>query len=470
MINDIVKTNAPETANISVYQVGDAVVHERRLVKLEAGKTQILVNGLPVNFVEDSFQVCSVHGPAELKLGSDSFSPAELSVEALLQKSISSQITVQENTSDGVTTYSGTLRFVFGNQVALQTEDGVQLLQLGSRFKLASMPANLRETPTLCLEANATTNGDYTLHSLYETGGLSWSAMYSLFYDAAAGKLKTLQCRVKLSNLSGAKFENVLFHLMTGTNSSRARVAPQQRGLESAKYALASSVSPSALASVESLGDQKMYTLPEALSIEHGQTKRPYLIVKRDIPVRSEYFVDASNYGSVEPSKHSVRVRLRVDNTAENNLGVDLPAGEAAVFQTDTLGNAQKTEHSLSIEQLAAGEELCVEFNTPCSEIKASRQLLSSKEDPETQEEASGEGEQPKAPRYRVEERKLELSNYKDENVCVLVQEELPGCEFEILHSDQRFAEQNLHKGVFVVEVPGNGSRTVTYALKWRVN
>lgn len=468
MSNETVSSLRPDTASISVYQVGDAVVHERRLVTLSKGLNQVLVQGLPANFSEDSFQVCKVDGPAELKLGADSFSPAELGVDTLLRKSIGSRITVQDDSGDTSCSCSGVLRYVFGDKVVLETDDGVQVVQLGSKFKLTCLPAGLRETPTLSVEAHATVGGAYTLHSLYETAGLSWSAMYSLFYDAAAGKFKSLQCRVKLSNTTGAHFDNARFHLLTGTNSSRGRVQAQRGAYETTKFALSAGAAPGAQVSVESLGEQKVYTLPDPLSISHGQTKRPQLIVMREIPVRSEYFVEAAGYRA-DTDKHPVKVRLLVENTSENNLGVDLPAGEAAVFQADQFGQEQKTEHSLSIEQLAVGEELRLELNTPCAEIKAARQLLSLKEDPEQADAESSDSETPKAPRYRTEERKLVVSNFKDENVCVLVQESLPGCEFELLSADQRFAEQTADEGVFIVEVPANGSRTISYTLKWRL-
>lgn len=458
----------PETASISVYKAGDAVIHERRLVQLRQGANQVLIQGLPASFADDSFQVYKVEGPAELKLGADSFSPAELSIENLLKKSVGSQITLREDTRSRALIHKGILRFVQGDQLVLETSEGVQVVKLGTNFTLSEMPAGLRQTPTLSVEANATAAGDYTLHSLYEAGGLSWTAMYSLFYDAVAGKFKTLQCRVKISNNTGANFDNVLVHLLNGTNSSRARSSNQRGAYESvSKFAMTAGAASDMVATVESLGDQKLYTLPDPLSIEHGQTKRPYLIVKRDIPVRSEYFVEPLPYRLGALEKHPVKVRLLVDNSTENNLGVDLPAGEAAIFQTDKLGQEQKTEHSLPIEQLAAGEELRVTLNTPCAELKATRQLVESKEDPEHVNEAADS--ETKEPRYRVEERKLELSNFKDENVCVSVEEELPGVEFEILHSDQRFAQQSLHQGVFIVEVPANGSCSISYGLKWRV-
>ena len=74
----VVRSEKPTSVELTVYQSGDAVVHESRNVELPKGKVTIQLEGLPANFVEDSFEVSDVSGPGAFKLGPDSFQPANL--------------------------------------------------------------------------------------------------------------------------------------------------------------------------------------------------------------------------------------------------------------------------------------------------------------------------------------------------------------------------------------------------------
>ena len=50
-------------------------------------------------------------------------------------------------------------------------------------------------------------------------------------------------------------------------------------------------------AAVESVGEQKMYVLPEALTVENGETKQTALVYAENVPVTPEYFLAEGYYG-----------------------------------------------------------------------------------------------------------------------------------------------------------------------------
>ncbi len=533
----VVRSEKPNSVELTIYQSGDAVVHESRSVDLPEGKVTIQLEGLPANFVEDSFEVSDVSGPGDFKLGPDSFQPANLSSQALLAKAIGHKITLLEQTAQGLIRTTGTLRFVLGNQLVIEDANGIQVLPTPPKFELESIPDGLSATPALSLEPTAFKSGVYLLNSMYETGGLSWAPRYAVFYDDKTGLVTKLRCRVKLSNNTGADFDDAVLKLLAAHNTSRGGGRSQRGGarmasLESAPMAASFGAQADYAdnAEVGSVGEQKIYILPDKLSIKNGETKRPYLVVARDVPVKAELYVPAGYGYHVRTAKEDdqklpVYVRLRLRNDAASNLGSALPSGEVAVFQPDSTGKYQKTDPQLHIGAVAKGEAFKLELATPSSDVKASRRLVSFHQDPEEkepevpvtpegglevqeevgfeggapampsfgmrpavqggpgvgtpgehtrrrQEVAEGAGKKAKKepkPRFRQEQREITVYNFKDRDVQVLVQEQLPH-GFTWLDKTHELAEDSENSGVFTVDVPAGQSVTVGYGIRWKIN
>lgn len=517
-------SSRPDSLELTVYQQGDAVVHETRTLKLSAGKNSVLVEGLPAQFVEDSFEIFEVSGPEGFKLGADCFSQADLSTQALLQKALNSRVTFVEQTAQGALRHSGKLLFILGNQVVLQGSEGVQVLPLTPKFELTELPRGLSATPSLTLEPSARSAGDYKVNAVYETGGLAWSARYTAYYDPKNGKLSGLRCRVKLSNGTGADYEDAVFKLLAGSNTTRSRGGMPKGGGARAFGAAASleSAMPMAApvadsAQVESVGEQKLYVLPEPLSLRNGQTKRPYLFICKDVPVVTEFYLP-QGYAYLDPAeakedanKLPVLIRLRLRNDKSSNLGTAMPAGQLDLYQPDSTGKYQKTDPGLYQRAVSAAEAFKIEPNTPCSDIKALRVLRDFQEDPaeeeqkddnfvpeggadfpvhtqggpafgtpeahtrmrrELAENAAGESEEQKKPkpRFRTEAREVTVFNFKDEPVLVRVHEALPSPKAEILNQTQPFVELSQGQGSFSLSVPAKGKASVSYGVRWQIN
>lgn len=532
----VVRSEKPTSVELTVYQYGDAVVHESRNVELPKGKVTIQLEGLPANFVEDSFEVSDVSGPGQFKLGPDSFQPANLSSQALLAKSIGKNITLIEQTPQGQIRTSGILRLQIGNQLLLEDANGIQVVPLTPKFEIDSIPDGLSATPALSLEPTTAEAGVYLLNSMYETGGLSWAPRYAVFYDDKTGLVTKLRCRVKLTNQTGADFEDATLKLLAAHNTSRgggrSARAHSRGGLESAMpMAAAASFGGGAdyadSAEVGSVGEQKIYLLPDTLSIKNGETKRPYLVVARDVPVKAELYVPAAYHyqaraAEEDDQKLPVFVRLRLKNDKDSNLGTALPAGEVAVFQPDSTGRYQKTDPQLHLSAVANGEAFKLELSTPSSDVKASRRLVSFHQDPEETEpetpvtpegglEEASEGgfeggmsprmsvgrvtapggpgvgtpehasrrrqqvanaatteKKVKKPRFREEVREITIYNFKDRDVQVLVQETLPH-GFTWLEKTHELVEDGQNSGNFTVDVPAGGSVKVGYGIRWQI-
>ena len=515
---NLVVSASPNSVELVVYQSGDAVVDESRKVELVVGRNNILLEGLPAQFVENSFEVNEAKGPGQFKLGADCFTPADLSTQALLLKALKSKVTFIEQTPQGAVRHSGKLIYVLGNQVVLETAEGVRVLPLTNQFELPELPRGLSETPSLQLEPTVSEPGSYQLNSTYETGGLSWSAHYIVHYSEKDGLIRRLRCRVKLANETGADFNDAQVKLLAGYNTSRARQGNRKQALRGTASLEMASFAPTGAgvaadqAQVDSVGEQKLYSLPETLSIRSGQTKRPYLLVTEDVPVRSEFYLPQGEYYPRQPgqgeedNKLPVYVRLHGVNNKDSKLGMPLPSGEVAVYQPDSAGKFRKTDPSLALAATADGEGFRIDLSAASTDLKAVRVLVNAEEDPVVEETEEGddkvqepdlhtqggpgvgtpewgmhqraelashaepaEKKKPE-PRFRSETRQVTVYNYKDRPVAVTLHESLPGRKFELLESSQAFAEQRLADGTFKVNVPAKGKFVVTYGLKWQIN
>ena len=505
----------PDSVEVTVYQHGGlAVVREKRGVDLIAGPNQVYLEGLPTQYQLNSLTVLDYEGEGELKLGPVSYRAANLDKQRILSASVGKRVTVKEILNNGrVSNINGILRAALGNELAVERTDNKRLILVpAGQVELdEGLPAGLSSTPSLMMLPTATSAGKYGLNLLYEAGGLQWTARYSAFYDEKANKLSRLEASVAITNQSGARFLNALVKLLASANYGQphayaegmvmAAAAPMGGGMR--KQALRHYDAP-----VETVGEAKMYSLPERVTIADGETQQVTLFLAREVPVKREYFLTAGGYDN-EPGQDAqklpVYVRLRLKNDKDSNLGAALPAGEVSILQPDASGSPQKT-FTASLSATAEGEKFKLEYG-PSADIKAERVLVSAVETEEGEE--SSEPEAPQFPikplggpgmpgdrardiardvvtapkqhrqtrdedegpaRYREEERQLTVHNYKGEAVEVLVSEYVPE-NAEFLNQPEGYTIAQEPTGATLrVKVPAKGKTTLTYRLRWQLS
>ena len=82
----------------------------------------------------------------------------------------------------------------------------------------------------------------------------------------------------------------------------------------------------------EQLGDLKLYRVPEDTDVAARQSKQVRLLDRADVPVERIYGADINP--NAADDFHPATVRLRMKNDAAHRLGLPLPSGRVAVFQT----------------------------------------------------------------------------------------------------------------------------------------
>lgn len=430
---------SPSTIELTAYMGGACVVRETRTVDLAQGAVSLVLGGLPAQLLPGTHTIVSIEGVGKSKLRNITHRQANLNLQAVLRASIGKKITVSEGIFDDADTMHGELMCVLdGNRLVLKTNgDECTIVPFTTNVGFPEgFPEGLSSTPSVAMNLEVSEAGSYQLKSLYESGGVSWNPWYEIFYDSKAGKLSRFACYVALSNQSGTDFMNAGFKLIGSYNQSQQKgrmramsAAPASASLEMAGGAGFESTDAPAS---ESIGEHKLYVLPEAISIANGETVNSILILAADVPVKQEYhmhagyYADARGLSEADMPKIPVSVTLKLQNTAENKLGVALPPGEFRVLEADSAGQLQKTDTVHLHGRVSPNEPFKLDMTTPARDLKGVRVLLSSQEDPPHTQELRKKATEDKTDlpaRFREEDREVTIFNYGDKPMSVIVHE-----------------------------------------------
>ncbi len=458
--------------SLTVYQSGPAVIREERSIQLQEGINTIQLSDLPTSYIANSIVYLSAAvASGGVKYRSASYLPPNLSLAEILRRSIGSAITLFPHGEEPI---SGLLQAVLdGNHLLISCNTKNNVVPLTPRYELQdALPPGLSQTSYLVLELERLgDNIEGEIRFLYEANNISWKARYNAFLDQKTGTFKRLECLVDVTNQAGFNIEAGAFSLLPGANFTGG--GQQAKGgimAFSARSMSLSSMAPDEPL-VESLGEHKLYVLPEPLSVNDSQTKHGHLFSAADVPLqKTELFLPAYDYSQLQVVsqddsgvKLPVSVSLSIDNDSESNLGKDLPPGELALFIYDESGAEQKVD-TAPVEARAKGETIKLVLRKPSADVKATRRLSFVHEDtPETSKRTIKQ-------LFREEERVIKISNYKDVDVEVLIYEQFPkGCEFLTTVGHEAATLNSSTNGTFRLSVPAKDEASVTYRIKFAV-
>ncbi|MBX9667618.1 MAG: hypothetical protein K2X93_08380, partial [Candidatus Obscuribacterales bacterium] len=399
-------TQAAKTVDLTVYGEGFAQVEENREVKLQAGKVRIQLNGVAAKYRNDSLRLLDVKGAGDFKFRSATYQPAN--IDRLLELSVGKEISA--TLGSGTTTQKVTGKLVSVRNGQLVIEDAAGKVYLGSsqNVELTKLPEGLSTTASLVIEAETSAAGDYTLHFLYETDGVSWSAKHSLLYDEAAKKVESFESTVNVINQSGTSFDNANLWVLSGGVQQQRNVG---RGLRSESAYLAPASASFDGASVESVGERKVYRIPGRVSLGDSQSRQIPLFSGKNVAVEHEYYVPVSVY-SDGSGLTPVSARLKLRNCSEHNLGTPLPAGNVKVFQRNAESKIQLTS-SAQVKEVAKDEQFEVSLGT-ASDVKAERVLVSSTTVTNNGSATPKVRPGQQAPEWEDQEYEVKVSNFKE--------------------------------------------------------
>ncbi|PXA78849.1 hypothetical protein DMC25_22200, partial [Caulobacter sp. D4A] len=110
------------------------------------------------------------------------------------------------------------------------------------------------------------------------------------------------------------------------------------------------------LAEQSDLGDYKLYTLPEPVTVAARQTKQMAFLDLKDVRYQRLYVVPVSPWGDYadDDETNAPQVVLRLDNKAAEGLGKPLPSGALSVMET--VGGLPTFAGEQAVRDVAVGE------------------------------------------------------------------------------------------------------------------
>jgi hypothetical protein len=483
------------------YLGGFALIRETRELRLPAGVSRVRFEGVadgiePVSAIITGLADAVIEKNLDARL---------LSPATLLAAAAGKPVTlVRSNAKTGKTErVAGVI--VSGadaDGVVFQTRDGIEALRcsgLPESFAVEGTEG-LTASPTLSVMIRNTRPTTQRIQLSYLAHGFDWAATYTATLSAD-NKTIDLGAWVTLANGNGVGFPQARTQVVAGRLNREygdvepidaggpvlARCWPQDKtsdpeqllqlsravplGFTPVYRAGFAVASPAAFMEVavtgsrvrqEQLGDLKLYRVPQRTTVASRQSKQVRLLDRSSIPVHKVY--TTTLYGrqiSAEWTPASVSLRTR--NDAVNHLGLPLPSGRVAVFQSQ--GGTSLLLNEGDIRDLALNEDVDIEMGTS-SDVQT-RYLTE-----QTTLDSANSKTIPLVPglvairKTRLgEARRLEVSNARDSDIDFEIQMQLE-VGARVVRSDHPLGTRNGHT-VLRLKIPAHGKGAARFQMQY---
>ncbi len=206
---------------VTIYNGDLALVKDARKVRLGAGENQLAWRNVSARMQPETALLRSLDGKA-LTLLEQNFDFDLLTPQKLLEKSVGEEIRViKTHPTMGSDSYESATVLSANDGVVLKFNNRIETGVPG-RLAFDSVPANLRDRPTLSMLLDADKGGEQGMELSYLTGGLSWKADYVAELSAKEDSLD-LNGWVTLTNVSGTAYRNARLQLVAGETCAAQR-------------------------------------------------------------------------------------------------------------------------------------------------------------------------------------------------------------------------------------------------------
>lgn len=361
---------------------GFAFITETRTVALPAGTSVLRFEGVAEGLLPETAVISGLpDGVIEKNRDARLLSPAGL-VDAYLKRSVTLRRT--SLATGKVVEQDAVIQSGPNGGVILQTATGVEALAcsgLPERMLYPRVPKDLSARPTLSMLVESKAARTVKVQLLYLAEGFDWAANYVADRDSG-GKTLGLTGWITVANGGVTSFPGAQLNVIAGRlnkmyspplprstpgplvlkcwpmditsthplwelppiieveqnfgDGNAEEVVVTARRREGMAYAMAPPPPPTPppapiAAPAEDLGDLKFYRIPFRVDVSAKGQKQVALLAKDKVAVEQLY---AGTLYAGNGTPQPLTTRLRVQNRESDGLGLALPAGVAAVFET----------------------------------------------------------------------------------------------------------------------------------------
>ena len=445
--------NDQQEVAVTIYNDDLALIKDTRKVNLQAGENQLAWRDVSAVIRPETALLRNLTHTKGFFLIEQNFDFDLLTPQKLLEKYVGKNVTIlRSHPTTGADEREDAMVLATNNGVVLKYPDRIET-GIPGRITYKSVPANLRDRPTLVVSLNAAQAATDVLELSYLTGGLNWRADYVAELSKNDDMLD-LNAWVTLTNISGASYQNARLQLVAGDVNRVQQVMADS--MERGQVMMAAKAPAMA---EESLFEYHLYTLDRPTTIAENQTKQVALMSATQVPVNKEFLLRGANYyyqssyGDVG-QKMKVSVFVEFENKGAG-LGIPLPKGIVRVYKKDSAGNAQFVGED-SIDHTPKHEKIRLKLGE-AFDVTADKKQTSF-------EKIAGTS------RYNyINEAAFEitLKNAKDVPVTVKVMEPIPG-DWQMLIESNPHKKAASNTAVWMVDVPANGKTKLAYKVRVR--
>lgn len=412
---DTIASRAPEKVAVTLYRDGDGpfqaldeyereqaaekgliLVSETRTVDLPAGRHVIRFDGVAEGLIPQSAAVDGLPGKAVER----NYDYAILSPGTLVERSLGQPIkVVRTNRKTGRQQSVDATLLQGPDGLMVRTAEGVEALGCSGgpeRLVLDRVPEGLTDKPSLSTVVDVASPTRARLTLSYLALGVNWQADYVARIHPDGQRLD-LTGWLTLVNSGGSQFAGARTQAVAGKLSREAVEVergqpkaitracwpmdtthigrspppppPPPMPMLAAPMAMADARagveevivtgSRARLAEQSNLGDYKLYTLPEPVTLNARQTKQVAFLDQKDVAFQRLYAVEIDSYDDYDDPDETLLVPdvvLRLENKAANGLGEPLPSG--ALSAIETVDGRPAFAGEQAVRDVAVGEPL----------------------------------------------------------------------------------------------------------------
>ena len=441
--------SAQGDVSVTIYNNDVALIQDVRALDLGSGRVRQEFPDVSAAIRPETV-VLSV---ADAAIVEQNFDYDLLSPSSLMEKAVGETITiVRTNPGTGAETRERARVLAVNGGVVLQIGDRIEVLRddgLPARAIFDRVPASLRARPTLSVTLASTRAGRRPATLSYLSGKLGWSADYVALFDSAKGTID-VQGWITLKNDTGTTFTDAKTLLVAGDvaggddDGNRFNYRQRQGPMRAAGTETAGR---------EQLGDFYLYPLGVRTTIADKQTKQVSFLDVGGTAAAAGYEYQ-NNWLGTQVDPQSAASVLRFSSARAGGVGDALPAGTVRVYQRDARGQAQFTGES-RIPHTPQGSSIALRtgdaFDVKVKPTVVKRTALSPF-------------------RWRTD-MSYTLTNARPRPVTVDVTQSGLDWGYDdtrIVAESQKSERRDSNAAVWHVEVPANGSVTLTASFDTR--
>jgi hypothetical protein len=458
--------SAPALAqsSLTVYNQDFAVVRDTVNLELIPGVNEVRFSGVTAEVEPESVILRDPTGQMKFQILEQSYrnDPAD---EALLLKFFEGkEIEFEVDAGEGRKT------LVKGKIIRAGDPSPIIELEKRLRFDLPGRPwfpslgdnTILQPTLTWLLKTEAAASGSAEL--AYVTGGLAWNADYNLILPEQ-GEVFDLTGWISVTNESGKTFTNASLQLMAGDVQKQLPRGRRDISRRDQMMAMAPALMEEPAVEQKTFDDFHLYSVARPVTLRHLETKQVEFARASGARAERFYVYDGSGFGGVFPlgsyygeneygpeeGSRKVAVFVEFKNSADNQLGIPLPAGKVRFYRAD--GDRLQFVGENALSHTPKDETIRMKTGDAFDLVGGRRRV--SFEKGRNRNEA-------------VESFEISLRNRKEEPVEIRVVEHMTRwMNWEITDQSHPHNKVNAQRIEFRVPVAAGAEETVTYTVRY---